>query len=183
MGLINEKLLGMTCITSFNPRLKLKKFVALVLLCLCAAKNMPYALAEDVPAPTPEPYTADEFPLWAHELRRFEILTFGSLPLVTMLSFWTYDINRSMKHPGDQRYYPWPVKKAGIAVPLTEKEQKKIFFTSVGISIGIALTDICIRAIIRSVKEKKMVRENLIQEPIRVEPMEPPASKDKVRAP
>lgn len=113
---------------------------------------------------TPAPYEENEFPLWVHELRRFEILTFGSLPLVTMLSFWTYDISRSIKHQGDERYYPWPIKKAEIAIPLTSTEQKKVFFTSVGISAGIALTDIIVRAIIRSVREKKMVKENIIQD-------------------
>lgn len=113
---------------------------------------------------TPTPYKEEEFPLWVHELRRFEILTFGSMPIITMLSFWTYDISRSIKHPGDERYYPWPMKKAGVAIPLNTSEQKKVFFTAVGVSMGIALTDIVVRAIIRSVQEKKMVKENIIQD-------------------
>lgn len=155
-----------------------KRLIAVLCFFALSVSLVPPALsAEEIEKKdrTPEAYSAAEFPLWAHELRRFEILTFGALPLVTMLSFWTYDISRSIKHPGDQRYYPWPMKKPGVAVPLTSSEQKKIFFTAVGISVGIALTDICVRAIIRSVREKKMLRENLLHDDsIQLEPITEP---------
>lgn len=155
-----------------------KRLIAVLCFFALSVSLVPPALsAEEIEKKdrTPEAYSAAEFPLWAHELRRFEILTFGALPLVTMLSFWTYDISRSIKHPGDQRYYPWPMKKPGVAIPLTSSEQKKIFFTAVGISAGIALTDICVRAIIRSVREKKMLRENLLHDDsIQLEPITEP---------
>ncbi|PIE97546.1 MAG: hypothetical protein CR988_07420 [Treponema sp.] len=119
-----------------------------------------------------EPYTKDEFPLWQREIRRFEILTFGALPFVTMLSFWTYDISRSIKYSGDPRYYPWSMKNANISVSLTQDEQIKIFGTAVGISLGIALFDVCYRAIKRDIEAKKLERENLIQEePIQIIPI------------
>lgn len=111
---------------------------------------------------TPVPYTKEEFPLWQHELRRFEILSFGALPFVTLLTFWGYDMIRAAKHPKDPAYYPWPLKQADKAVPLTEKEQIKVFCTAVGISIGIALIDFTYRAIKRSIDRKKLERENLI---------------------
>ena len=64
------------------------------------------------------------------------------------------------------------MKKPGVAIPLTSSEQKKIFFTAVGISVGIALADICIRAIIRSVREKKMLKENILHDDsIQLEPI------------
>ncbi len=113
---------------------------------------------------TPVPYTKAEFPLWQRELRRFEILSFGALPFVTMLSFWGYDIIRSIQHPNDPRYYPWPIKQADKAVPLTETEQLNIFLTAVGISLGIALTDIVYRAIKREIEKKRLERENLFSD-------------------
>lgn len=149
----------------------LKKCLACLLCFVISVNSVMPAFAQSQTPPVAEPYQDNEFPFWVKELRRFEILSFGALPLVTMLSFWSYDIIRSIKHPGDERYYPWPLKKAGISVPLTKKEQTAIFFTSLGISIGIALTDICVRAIIRSVREKKMIQENIIHEPIRLEPL------------
>lgn len=110
---------------------------------------------------TPVPYTKTEFPLWQRELRRFEILAFGALPFVTMLSFWGYDMIRSAKHPKDPGYYPWPLKSPDKAVPLTEKEQRTVFFTAVGLSIGVAVVDITYRAIKRAVEKKRLERENL----------------------
>ncbi len=124
---------------------------------------------------TPVPYTKAEFPLWSRELRRFEILTFGALPFVTMLSFWSYDIIRSIQHPKDPQYYPWPIKKADKALPLTEKEQRNIFLTAVGISVGIALTDIIYRAVRREIRKKRLERENLfVEDPIQFIPTTKP---------
>ena len=85
---------------------------------------------------TPDPYGAEEFKQWQKDLRRFEIITFGALPFVSLLSFWAYDIGRSIAHKGDPAYNPWPLKDAKIAVKLTEKEQLGVFLTAVGISLG-----------------------------------------------
>lgn len=113
---------------------------------------------------TPVPYTKEEFPLWQRELRRFEILSFGSLPFVTLLSFWGYDMIRSAQHPNDPGYYPWPFKQADRTIPLTEREQLGIFLTSMGISMGVALIDIIYRAVKRSAERKRLERENAFTE-------------------
>jgi len=113
---------------------------------------------------TPEPYGIDEFTTWQKDLRRFEILSFGALPFVSLLSFWGYDMIRSAKNPGNPAYYPWPLKRADIAAPLTESEQKKVFFTAMGLSVGVALIDYTVRAIRRSVKEKRLKREKEMEE-------------------
>lgn len=113
---------------------------------------------------TPEPYGIDEFARWQKDLRRFEILSFGALPFVSLLSFWGYDMIRSAKNPGNPAYYPWPLKRADIAAPLTEKEQKTVFFTAMGLSVGVSLIDYTVRAISRSVKERRLRREKEIEE-------------------
>lgn len=107
----------------------------------------------------PEPYGIEEFAQWKKDLRRFEILSFGALPFVSLFSFWGYDMFRSAKNPGNPAYYPWPLKKPDIAVPLTEKEQKKVFFTAMGLSVGVAAIDYTARAIMRKVKEKRLKKE------------------------
>ena len=76
---------------------------------------------------TPEPYGINEFTTWQKDLRRFEILSFGALPFVSLFSFWGYDMIRSAQHPNDPRYYPWPLKQPDRYVALTEKEQKAVF--------------------------------------------------------
>lgn len=105
---------------------------------------------------TPDPYGAEEFKQWQKDLRRFEIITFGALPFVSLLSFWAYDIGRSIAHKGDPAYNPWPIKDAKNAVKLSEKEQIGIFFTAVGISLGIAIIDLTYRSIKKANEEKKL---------------------------
>ena len=108
---------------------------------------------------TPDPYGAEEFKQWQKDLRRFEIISFGALPFVSLLSFWAYDIGRSIAHKGDPAYNPWPIKDAKIAVSLTEKEQLGIFLTAVGISLGVAIIDLTYRSIKRA-NAKKLEEKN-----------------------
>ena len=108
---------------------------------------------------TPDPYGAEEFKQWQKDLRRFEIISFGALPFVSLLSFWAYDIGRSIAHKGDPAYNPWPIKDAKIAVSLTEKEQLGIFLTAVGISLGVAVIDLTYRSIKRA-NAKKLEEKN-----------------------
>ena len=108
---------------------------------------------------TPDPYGAEEFKQWQKDLRRFEIITFGALPFVSLLSFWAYDIGRSIAHKGDPAYNPWPIKDAKVAVSLTEKEQLGIFLTAVGISLGVAVIDLTYRSIKRA-NAKKLEEKN-----------------------
>ena len=151
-----------------NKRLRC---IAFLVLCIMAAAQMPLIAEEKKEDHTPVPYTKEEFPLWQRELRRFEILSFGALPFVTLLSFWGYDMIRAAKHPKDPAYYPWPLKKADKAVALTEKEQLNVFLTAAGISVTIALIDITYRAIKRAVVKKRLERENAFTEdPIQFTP-------------
>lgn len=140
-----------------NKRLRC---VAFCVLCIMSAAQLPLIAAEKREEHTPVPYTKEEFPLWQRELRRFEILSFGALPFVTLLSFWGYDMIRAMKHPKDPAYYPWPFKQSGKAVPLTQKEQLGVFLTAAGLSITIAVIDITYRAIKRASERKRLEREN-----------------------
>ena len=147
---------------------------AFFILCMMTAAQMPLIADEKKEDHTPVPYTKEEFPLWQRELRRFEILSFGAPPFVTLLSFWGYDMIRAAKHPKDPGYYPWPLKKADKAVALTEKEQLDVFLTAAGISVTIALIDITYRAIKRSAAKKRLERESAFTEdPIQFTPIKP----------
>ena len=149
------------------------RYIAFFVLCIMTAAQMPL-IADEKKDHTPVPYTKEEFPLWQRELRRFEILSFGALPFVTLLSFWGYDMIRAAKHPKDPAYYPWPLKQADKAVALTEKEQLGVFLTAAGISVTIALIDITYRAIKRSAAKKRLERESAFTEdPIQFTPIKP----------
>ncbi|UTC49715.1 hypothetical protein E4N65_06185 [Treponema sp. OMZ 855] len=159
-----------------NKRLRCTAFLV---LCMMTVAQMPLIADEKKEDHTPVPYTKEEFPLWQRELRRFEILSFGALPFVTLLSFWGYDMIRAIQHPKDPAYYPWPFKQADKAVALTEKEQLGVFLTAVGISVTIALIDITYRAIKRSAAKKRLERENAFTEdPIQFTPIKPSDEED-----
>lgn len=147
--------------------MKKNKIIASLIFFVSLFSVMPVYAEDEKIDRTPDPYGIEEFNTWQKDLRRFEIISFGALPFVSLLSFWTYDIIRSVKHKGDPAYKPWPLKNPEIAVPLTDDEQKKVFFAAVGISVGIALIDFSYRAIKREIKKKKLKEEKLnSEEPI-----------------
>ncbi len=147
--------------------MKKNKIIALFVLSVFVFSIIPLYSEEEKINRSPEPYGIDEFNTWQKDLRRFEIISFGALPFVSLLSFWTYDIIRSVKHKDDSAYRPWPMKTAGASVPLSDDEQKKVFFAAIGVSIGIALIDFSYRAIKREINRKKHKKLNLNdQEPI-----------------
>jgi hypothetical protein len=80
------------------------------------------------------------FPQWARDLRRGEIVAFGSFPFAFFFTNFAYDMYRSATHGWDRRYAPWPVKAAG-AVELTKKEQMATLGIAAGGAVLIAVVD------------------------------------------
>jgi hypothetical protein len=129
--------------------------------------------AETADAHTPVPYEKDEFPDWIKDIRRAEIISFGSLPFVTFFSSIYYDVYRYYDHDQDSRYKPWPFKDSESAVGLSEDEQKRLVLVSAGIAVGVAVFDYGFRAIRRAIRNKKAEREHqLVVDPITIEPLE-----------
>jgi hypothetical protein len=60
-----------------------------------------------------EDYNSHEFPLWARDLRRAEIVAFGSFPFTVILGTLAVETVTYLNHNGDSRYLPWPLKPAG----------------------------------------------------------------------
>jgi len=159
--------------------MKARRFLALILV-----STVLMGVFADVPAtpagttagtPAAEPYGPNEFPVWQKELRRAEIISFGSLPFVTFMTAIYYDVYRYVDHNQEQGYLPWPLKKSATAVPLTEDEQKKILLTSACISVGVAVFDYGFRALRREIRARRIERANsLIVDPIQIEPITDP---------
>ena len=85
------------------------------------------------------------FPQWAKDLRRWEIIAFGSFPFTVFFSTFGMDTYRWGKESGfsDMRYAPWPLKSAG-AVEMTNDEYKKTLLIAAGASAVIAVVDLII---------------------------------------
>lgn len=144
------------------------RLIACVIFCVLSL----FMLSAETTSMEAVPYGSSEFPEWQKDLRRAEILSFGSLPFVTFMASIYFDIYRYVDHNGAEGYLPWPFKKSSVAVPLTEQEQMQILLASAGISVGVAVFDFGFRAIKRYIRISKAEKRNReIVEPIQIEPI------------
>jgi hypothetical protein len=99
------------------------------------------------------------FPQWAKDLRRFEIVAFGSFPFSMFATTFVMDTRRWIDANGmdfsetGRRYAPWPLKSAG-AIAMTNQEIETTLIIAAGISVAVALTDFIIVQIKRQ-KERR----------------------------
>ncbi|MCM1321169.1 MAG: hypothetical protein NC041_04740 [Bacteroides sp.] len=118
---------------------------------LCAAETLSDA----------EPYSAAEFPSFAADVRRTEIITFGSLPFTTMAVTAGYQIFRYANSGFSSALFPNPFAKSSDAANLNTAEQLGILWTALGISCAIGLTDIIISIVKRNKKQNEARRITL----------------------
>jgi hypothetical protein len=98
-----------------------------------------------VPLAGPETDPADESitagkPQWVKDLRRAEIIAFGSFPFTLFFTKTFIDLYRTAAHDWDRRYAPWPFKAAG-AVAMEGDQIKMMFTIAVSASLAISVTD------------------------------------------
>jgi hypothetical protein len=96
------------------------------------------------------------FPLWVKDLRRAEIVAFGSFPFTMFVSTFAMDTWRFFEygHGQDNRYAPWPFKSAG-AVDMSVDEHKKVLFAALMGSLAVSLADQIILQIKRASARKR----------------------------
>lgn len=104
---------------------------------------------------TPEPYRENEFPQFLKDARRFEIITLGALPFVSIQTTLGYSTIQYFKHDCEGAYFPNPFAAASYS----QEEQIGILLTSLGICVGIGLTDL----IIQIIKRNNVKRRSSIQ--------------------
>jgi len=98
-------------------------------------------------------------PQWVKDMRRWDIIAFGTFPFSMFLSSFFNDLYRWNKANGmdfsseGRRYAPWPFKSAG-AVDLTSQEFGRNILIAAGISVTLAFTDLLIVKI-RQNKERR----------------------------
>ncbi|OJF76202.1 MAG: hypothetical protein BKP49_08655 [Treponema sp. CETP13] len=102
-----------------------------------------------------EPYTKDNIPDWAHDLRRAEIITFGSLPFTTLSCTFIYSLYRYYDSGFDSTYFPNPFPSSSDDADLSTDEQIAILKYSCGFSLFVGITDF----IICTIKEQKEQKE------------------------
>lgn len=140
-------------------------FISIIILSLTSP-----AFAEDAStSTTPAPYEENEFPNWAKDLRRTEIITFGSMPFVTLgvtLGFGTYQYAT-----GATDSFPNPFNKSSSA--FTTDQQFNILKISALISLGLGITDYIINLLQRLNSEQRLKKIQDSKEKVIVTPITP----------
>ncbi len=86
----------------------------------------------------PEPYTEEEFPDWMHTVRRFEIITLGTLPFTFLATFLVYDFIRYANSGFNQDF---ALFGSTNPVPYTTGEKVGVVIGACSVSFLIALAD------------------------------------------
>lgn len=137
--------------------MKYKKIISVFLL-LCFI----FSLSAETKNTTPEPYKDDEFPVFLKDLRRFEIVTLGSIPFVLMDTNLVYS---SIDYfSGESTANPSPFVTKNYEKPEDFFTDKTVW-TTVGVSVGIGLTDLIVQIIKRNIKKnnaKKRISNSAI---------------------
>lgn len=91
-------------------------------------------------------YDDISFPQWTKDLRRTEVITFGSLPFVTLWTSLGYGlaVKGTFHNPLDK-------STSGYS----EKDQKNIMMIAAGTSLCLGLTDLLLNVINRKIKDDK----------------------------
>ena len=101
-----------------------------------------------------EPYRPDEFPQWAKDLRRGEIIAFGTLPFTLFLVKTAIDTRRYADNDWDRRYAPWPLKPAG-AIEMDEDQRMAALAAAAVSSVALAFIDHIVLRMKRASKERE----------------------------
>ena len=100
-------------------------------------------------------------PSWLKNLRRSEIVTLGSLPFTTLSVSLGYSLFKGFGN-GFSNGIPNPLAKDKNG--FSTDEQLGIFFTSLGISLLIGVTDYIVSSVKDKKTEKKQLQEQIEQD-------------------
>lgn len=118
---------------------------------LCLGQLEAQSFEYDNPNFTPEPYQKEEFPQFLHDLRRFEVITIGTLPISILLSSLAYDIIYSFSTPGNNT----------LVFTLESDDILAKLGISLGISTLVAVIDLIIHENNKARKRKEIERNKL----------------------
>jgi hypothetical protein len=100
-------------------------------------------------------FDTSEFPLWVKDLRRGEIIAFGSFPFAYFFANFGYDAYRWSNNGWDNRYAPWPLNSAAT-VEQTQDEKIMTLGLAAGTAVLIAIIDYGIMRFKRNRLEREM---------------------------
>jgi hypothetical protein len=105
-------------------------------------------------------FDLSDAPQWVRDLRRWEIVAFGTIPFAMFTATFGMDMYR-WKQANDmdfsaagRRYAPWPFKSAG-AIAMEPKEIERTLIIAASLCITVAFADLIINQIKRANARKR----------------------------
>jgi hypothetical protein len=144
-------------------RARRKALAALAFAALCAARPWAQAAAAAASAGTagqPSAAPVSDAPKPENPWSRFEIVSFGSLPIALFYADFMFDLARFAQNGWDVAYAPWPLKSTGSAT-LTDSERITRIGAAVGLSLAVGAVDWFIRD--RNARAAKRLRESRLR--------------------
>jgi hypothetical protein len=83
-----------------------------------------------------------EWPQFAQDLRRFDVVSFGLYPFAYLVTSIGYDLMRSAQHGWDSAYYPWPLNEGGAG--WTSEDYLNVIIGAAVVSLTVAAIDTAI---------------------------------------
>jgi hypothetical protein len=149
-----------------------KAFLAAFLLGVFALSllSAPPLSAQTTPSTDKAAPNADaiEWPQFAKDFRRFDVVAFGLFPFAYLVTSIGYDLMRSAQHGWDAAYYPWPVQGSAS---WESEDYGNVVFGSAVISLSVAAIDLVIILIKRHAAEKKEEARSRPETDIRRSPL------------
>jgi hypothetical protein len=99
-------------------------------------------------------------PQWVRDLRRWEIVAFGTIPFAMFTATFGMDMYRWNDANGmdfsdnGRKYAPWPLKSAG-AYGMESDEMEKTLIIAAGLCVTVAFADLVINLIKRASARKR----------------------------
>lgn len=118
---------------------------------------IPFQVTAQTDPGSSTPVNTTGLPQWVRDMRRWDIIAFGSFPFTMLFSTIAMDTYRWGKYSSfsDNRYAPWPIKSAG-AISMESKEFVTTLIIAASLSATIAFTDLIIVKVKRN-KERRRI--------------------------
>jgi hypothetical protein len=107
-----------------------------------AAGSQPAAQAPQQNAP--EPYDKDEFPRWAQDLWRGEVIFFGAFPFAIFFTLEGYDVYKYAASGFSSSMTPWPIRSSSD-IKYSVEEQIWLIVVAAAVSLVVSVTDYLLR--------------------------------------
>jgi hypothetical protein len=111
---------------------------------------------------------AVEWPEFAKDIRRFDVVAFGLFPFAYLVTSIGYDLMRSAQHGWDAAYYPWPVKGSAS---WESEDYRNVIIGSAVLSLSVAAIDLVIILIKRHAAARKEEARSRPETDIRHSPL------------